>query len=484
MAERVQARTAALLASAMDTGSVRVERDGLSTSRDARFGLVMLDEGLGEDEVPPTRLLDRCAFFVGFDGIRAFDWKCPADALQDRITEARQRLPNVDIDAALSDGIVDAGLALGISSLRAALFAVTATRCVAALDVRDRASEADAARACQLVYAHRARAMPQPTPDDAPEPQETASNPDNGGSNEMTMPTDGQPLSDKLVSATLVTAGVLFAPGEQTFLRQRQGLGGGRSGAPIPSDRRGRPTGARRGDPRRGGRIDLVATLKGAAPFQSIRQKNASRPGLQIRPSDFRIKRFRGRTETVVIFLVDASGSAAYARMAEAKGAVEYLLSDCYTRRDHVALIAFRDRTADLLLPPTRSLTRVKRTLASLPGGGGTPLAAGLGAGLDLAQRELQRGRSPLTVLLSDGRGNIARNGEPGRHRARDDAASVARVFRSKGLRSLVIDTGKRPGAAAADLAVDMGAAYRALPRADSQSVSDTVRAVLNRDIN
>ena len=87
-------------------------------------------------------------------------------------------------------------------------------------------------------------------------------------------------------------------------------------------------------------------------------------------------------------------------------------------RRDQVALIAFRGRGAELLLPPTRSLVRAKRSLAGLPGGGGTPLAAGIDAALALADAGAPRGGTPVVVLLTDGRANIARDGAP-RPRAR-----------------------------------------------------------------
>jgi magnesium chelatase subunit D len=92
------------------------------------------------------------------------------------------------------------------------------------------------------------------------------------------------------------------------------------------------------------------------------------------------VSRFKQRRETTTIFVVDASGSAALHRLAEAKGAVELLLADCYVRRDRVAMLAFRGKGAELMLPPTRSLVRAKRSLAGLPGGGGTPLAAGMDA--------------------------------------------------------------------------------------------------------
>ena len=98
--------------------------------------------------------------------------------------------------------------------------------------------------------------------------------------------------------------------------------------------------------------------------------------------SDLRITRLQQRAATATLFVVDASGSSALHRLAEAKGAVELLLAECYVRRDQVGVIAFRGRGAEVLLPPTRSLVRAKRSLAALPGGGGTPLAAGLQAAL------------------------------------------------------------------------------------------------------
>ena len=175
------------------------------------------------------------------------------------------------------------------------------------------------------------------------------------------------------------------------------------------------------------------------------------------------------------MFVVDASGSSALNRLAEAKGAVELLLADCYVRRDQVAVLAFRGRGAELLLPPTRSLVRAKRSLAGLPGGGGTPLASGIDAAAALGASIARKGETPIVVLLTDGRGNIARDGSPGRAKAADDVDLAARQFRAVGLSALLIDTSPQPQAAARALAQVMGASYLPLPHAGSAALSQAV---------
>ena len=117
-----------------------------------------------------------------------------------------------------------------------------------------------------------------------------------------------------------------------------------------------------------------------AAPWQPLRRTMAGAdPGrVIVTPEDFRVRQYRQKREKVVIFCVDASGSAALTRLAETKGAIELMLAEAYVRREQVALIAFRGDKAEILLPPTRSLVQAKRRLAALPGGGGTPLASGL----------------------------------------------------------------------------------------------------------
>ncbi|MEO1152776.1 MAG: VWA domain-containing protein, partial [Pseudomonadota bacterium] len=186
-------------------------------------------------------------------------------------------------------------------------------------------------------------------------------------------------------------------------------------------------------------------------------------------------RRYEEKSDRLLVFAVDASGSAAMARLAEAKGAVELLLAEAYARRDHVALVAFRGTEAELLLPPTRSLVQTKRRLAALPGGGGTPLAAGIETGMEIARRGRDHGMTPTLVLLTDGRANIALDGSANRQTAGDDAQRLARLCASQGMPGLVIDTSLRPQSALAALAQTMDAPYIALPRADAHRLSAAV---------
>ena len=172
--------------------------------------------------------------------------------------------------------------------------------------------------------------------------------------------------------------------------------------------------------PRGGAKLALINSLRAAVPWQAVRRREAgadAASAIIMRKEDLRIRRFEERAARVTIFAVDASGSAAAARLAEAKGAVELMLGQAYVTRSEVALVAFRGERAELLLPPTRSLTRARRALAELPGGGGTPLALGLNAAREVAEAVITRGRSAALVILTDGRANIAADGSPAARR-------------------------------------------------------------------
>jgi magnesium chelatase subunit D len=114
-----------------------------------------------------------------------------------------------------------------------------------------------------------------------------------------------------------------------------------------------------------------------------------------------------GREATFVCLVVDASGSmGARRRLARVKGALIALLRDAYARRDRIAVVAFRDSAARVLVAPGAPLAVAAAALRELPAGGRTPLAAGLDAAEMLIRRESLRepGRRAIAVVLTDGR--------------------------------------------------------------------------------
>ncbi len=467
MAERLAPGTAARIAQGLDAGAVEVARDGVATRCPARFGLVLLDEGEGDDEAVPAGLADRIALHLDLDAV-------PVGALTAALplrdlAAARAADPDTPPDA--SETLCALATRLGIASLRAPLLALRVARLHAALEGRAAVGEADLAAAAALVLAPRARVWPQEeqderTGEDAPPADEAECDDDRHEGRQ-----EGE---DRLLAAVAAS----LPPGLLARLLAGDGprirsAGAGRAGA-VAAAPRGRPVGARPGDPRRG-RLALIETLRAAAPWQRLRRGDGE-ARLRITADDLRIRRLVQRRETTTIFAVDASGSAALERLAEAKGAVEQLLAECYVRRDRVALVAFRGRGADLLLVPTRSLVRAKRALAALPGGGGTPLACGIEAAARLAATERRGGRSPVVLLLTDGRANIDRAGRPGRAQAGADALAAARALAAEGTRALVIDTAARPQDSARALAAAMRARYLALPQADAARLARAVR--------
>jgi magnesium chelatase subunit D len=499
MAERIATATAARITAALDTKEIILERDGLTLRTALAAGVVALDEGLADDECPPSALLDRLAFHLDFAGIRADAgigrWHARGD-----IDAARARLPAVRSPDDVLHALCETAFALGIASIRAPLLALRAARAAAALDGRSEVTVDDATLAARLVLAPRATLLPAaaaPPEEAAPgtTPQDPEDIGDSGDVGDTAPPepprVDAQqdperPLDDVVLEAAqaAIPAGLLAqlkaGNGRRARIRST-----GRAGAVGHSSLRGRPAGIRRGQPRSGARLNIVETLRAAAPWQRLRGRGVvgaaaapgtPRPRVEVRLDDFHVSRFRHRAETTTIFVVDASGSAALHRLAEAKGAVELLLADCYVRRDRVAVLAFRGRGTEILLPPTRSLVRAKRSLASLAGGGGTPLAAGLAAAAGLADAILRRGGTPTVVVLTDGRANIARDGSPGRARAHEDAMAAARVLRAVGGHALLVDTSPQPQALAAEIARAMDARYLALPHADAGMLSKAVR--------
>jgi magnesium chelatase subunit D len=488
MAERIEPAAAARIATAIDLAEVAVERDGLTLRLDARIGVIAFDEGLTPEERPPRALLDRLAFHLDLSMVGAREavgqGHDPAE-----IASARASLAQVEpADYAIIETLCVAARSVGVACVRAPLLTLRAARAHAALEGRNVITAEDAAAAARLVLGPRARARPaDPTATDdeqsradeadAPPPEAPPESPLGAASDRQDdMPSDAAKDATDMVIAAIqaVLPDAIFFEALAARGQSRASARSGGAGAASKSAQRGRPVGSRPGALRLGARLNLVDTLRAAAPWQTLRG-GAEAARIQVRQEDFRIRRFVQRLESTTIFVVDASGSSALQRLGEAKGAVELLLAKAYVSRARVALIAFRGTDAELLLPPTRSLTRAKMRLAELPGGGGTPLAAGLDAALTLALAERAKDHTPLVVLLTDGRGNIARDGAPGRAQAQADAFAAARQFGEARIAGVFIDTSPRAQPDGARLAQAMDAAYAPLPYVNAAAVADLV---------
>lgn len=486
MAERADSGLAARLAAALDGADAPM--------------IIALDEASEDDEGAPDALVERLAFQVDLSSVSLSDLRIETQ-VEDResVAMARVRLPHI-VNGDAEIALTHTAFALGINSLRAPLQALRAARAAAALAGKDEVGDEEAALAARLVLAPRARRFPseEPAPQDEPEmtepdeqPEDTP--PEDNETQDQADPDTGQsdpddedqmPSPDELTEITTEAAKAAIPAGLLARLEAgaaaSRARGAGRSGATQKDGTRGRPAGVRRGDPGEGRRLDVMATLRAAAPWGRARRRGLARfksgPAVEVRREDFRVKRFKQKAETVTIFVVDASGSLAMNRLAEAKGAVELMLAESYVRRDQVALIAFRGQIAETLLPPTRSLTRAKRSLAALPGGGGTPLAAAIEAAEALAHAAARQGRTVTLVFLTDAAANIARDGAPGRERAQADAREAAHRLRAAGHKALLVDVSKRGAETARTMAVDMAARYVRLPIGDSGRLASLAR--------
>jgi magnesium chelatase subunit D len=496
MAERLSPATAARLAAVMDAGAVLLERDGLAQRTTTRFGVVALDEGVEDDDRVPDALHDRMAFHLYLEGLRTEDTASalateprPADEfgdMREAVQAARERLAGVTAPEPVVGTLCSAALSLGIASIRAPLLALRAARASAALEGRTEVSDDDVVIAARLVLAPRARQLPtsqEQAPDDAPpdNPEPPSESEQQDGADEQQVDPDAVLEDMVLAAAQAAIPPALLAQLRLAQAARARSQAQGRAGAEQQAGTRGRPAGVRRGD-LRSGRLNVLETLRAAAPWQRLRRatrprsRHAAQPHIQVRREDFRITRYKQRTGTTTIFIVDASGSSALHRLAEAKGAVELLLAESYVRRDRVALVAFRGKAAELLLPPTRSLVRAKRSLAELPGGGGTPLAAAIDAAGELAEAIRRKGETPVIVLLTDGRANVARDGTQGRAQAEEDALASARALRAAGITALLVDTSPRAQPHAERIAQAMQARYLPLPYADAKVLSQAVK--------
>lgn len=397
------------------------------------------------------------------------------------IAAAQQRLAHIQSDDTDLMQLFQVADKIGVSDSRALWFAWRIAHISAALEDQSTLRTQDLTRAIEHVLLPRATCLPSAEQAQAQEPEPP---PD-----DTSPPDDQEPTSDAPDHSTppddvLLAAAMANLPPHLLDQLVMQNTGPkknnaqGQSGQVQRNLQRGRPLPSRPGKPGAQARLDVLATLRHAAPRQRLRQAarstsdEASRARVQLRTEDFHTKRYAQHSPSCLILALDASGSSAMQRLAQAKGAVQLLLSQSYARRDSVCVIGFRGAKAECLLAPTRSLVRAKRALARLPGGGGTPLASALQLSLMQALRLQREGQTPMLVVLSDGRANVTLAGLGGRQQAQSESEQLAKHWAQTGFAALWIDTAPQPEPCAQALATQMQARYLPMPHVQAQRLA------------
>lgn len=483
MSEKLSPQTLAMLLQAHDQGQVHALAIGVTHA--SRFGLVALDESQDDEPGAASKLKERLALWIDMDAVDIAKSLEKIEALSaHELAEIRSALVKIQATEAQMRALCEVAFALGIDSMRAPLLALRLACLHAAIHDREFLEEEDLRIAAQMVLSPRATRMPTSQEAESAEPPEpppppNASNTEQDAAQEDTPPsptTEPASLEDTILAAALASLPPKLL--DQLLLgasKSKPQSSSGNSGHAQMSRQRGRPLSPRLGRPTSGARLHLLATLRAAAPKQKLRTKHAGQK-IAIRTEDFYIQRFAHKAASCIIVAMDASGSAALARLAEAKGAVEILLQQSYARRDSVCVIAFRGAQAQTLLPATRSLVRAKKALAGLPGGGGTPIALALKHATEQAQALQRQGITPLLVMLSDGKANVTIDGVGGRTQAQADALQWAKQWANHGFTSLWIDTALQPTGQAQELANVMQARYLPMPYVASQRLADAMQ--------
>lgn len=457
-----------------------IEREGVSFSHPARFILIgtMNPE---EGDLRP-QFIDRFGLAVEIDHIRepdrraeivrrriAFEsdphtfadqWQRPESQERHRIANAVSMLPSVKVDDAILTFIARVCAEHDVDGLRADIVIYKAAQTLAAYNARASVAFEDVLAVAEMALLHRMRRQPFDEPElnrerleqmaqdlyDSPS-ENAPPNPPPPPDASDAIPPDIPPPDASADSAAENTFGASESfsvrPLNMSALDKRQRIGRGRRTTSLVSDRRGRYVDAKLPD---GKLTDLAvdATIRAAAPYQLRRAAYANGSlALQVEAWDLRQKVRESRVGNLVVFVVDASGSmGAQQRMSATKGAILSLLMDAYQRRDKVAMIAFRGKMSEIVLPPTGSPKLAQARLERLPTGGRTPMAQALSDARKLILQHKRRDPDTpaLIALVSDCRANVGiAGGDPF-----DEALSLCAALREDGAQAIVLDPAPR----------------------------------------
>ncbi|KAJ6345332.1 hypothetical protein OIU78_008077 [Salix suchowensis] len=401
-----------------------------------------------------------------------------------QIILAREYLKDVTIGREQLKYLVLEALRGGCQGHRAELYAARVAKCLTALEGREKVTVDDLKKAVEL------------NQDSGDEQNEEEDQEDDDDGEDKENEQQQEQIPEEFIfdaEGGLVDEKLLF------FAQQAQRRRGkaGRAKNVIFSEDRGRyikpmlPKGPVK-------RLAVDATLRAAAPYQKLRKEKDTQKSrkVYVEKTDMRAKRMARKAGALVIFVVDASGSMALNRMQNAKGAALKLLAESYTSRDQVAIIPFRGDAAEVLLPPSRSISMARKRLERLPCGGGSPLAHGLTTAVRVglnAEKSGDVGRI-MIVAITDGRANISlkRSNDPeaagpdaprpSTKELKDEILEVAGKIFKAGMSLLVIDTENKfvSTGFAKEIARVAQGKYYYLPNASDAVISATTREALS----
>lgn len=485
------------------SGINHVEREGISYSHPSRFCLIgsMNPE---EGKLRP-QFLDRFGLYVTVGSNKDIqeraeiirreleyekdpetfrkNWSEEQEELKEKLKKARKNLSRVVVTEAAMKLAAAISAEANCAGHRAELVITETAKAIAAWEGRTVLNQEDIRKAAEFALPHRMRELEEQP--EKNQPQEQPDQPENHGveeqapketSQEETSPENSALEEDTAENKSNQQLGAEPPAAEESQPEEVQKIGrtfqvtpwlkdsevhkvqkgSGKRSLIRTSGSQGRYVKAVQP---RGEFQDLAldATLRAAAPFQRSRAHNGM--AFVIRREDIRTKIREKRAGNTILFVVDASGSmGADKRMGAVKGAICSLLNDAYQKRDKVGMIAFRKRSAELLLTITRSVDLAKKELEILPTGGRTPLSAGLSLARQVIQSQKQKDKDclPVIVLLSDGRANAAMGEENPVKEALYEAALISQ----EGIKCIVIDT--ETGFIRLKLAVDLARELRA----------------------
>jgi magnesium chelatase subunit D len=371
---------------------------------------------------------------------RALDFANSPQAVEEQFSEvteemktsvifAREYLKNMKAAPAQIKYLCEEAIRSGVQGNRGELFAIEVARAAAALSGNDRVEADDLQTGVKLCIAPRGTEIQLP-PDDLeemmapPPPPPPPPNMEDEEEKEEEEAEQEEQEEQETDEAPAVpeefmfdVEGVALDPDVMKFATKAKS---GRSGSRglIFSEERGRyikpilPKGRVR-------KLAVDATMRTAAPYQARRRERAAEAKgvpvsefagrVFIEGGDVRAKKMARKAGSLVVFVVDASGSMALNRMNAAKGAAINLLGEAYQSRDKICLISFQGDFAQVLLPPTRSIAMAKNRLERMPCGGGSPLAHALNQAAQVGMTSQKTGDvgEVLVVCISDGRANV-----------------------------------------------------------------------------